>query len=85
MSPPKDEYEIDNIVNSEATGESEKVQNFKSIIYPIGKYEVTVRLSAEGQFIAIDEVKINKSFINYRKLSTSGDYHDVDEFYKEKK
>lgn len=84
MPPSEDEYDIDNIVKSEVTGEHEEVLDSQSIIYPIGKYEVKVRLSADGHFLAIDEVRINKSFINYMKLSRSGNYHDVDEFYEEK-
>jgi hypothetical protein len=83
MVAENDEYSLEELVNSGATGEHEGMEDFKIVICPIGKYEVVVRLTADGHFLGVDEVRVNKSFIDYTRLSTSGDYHDIDEFYKE--
>lgn len=83
MTINKDYYSLENLIRSGGTGNHDQIEESHTIIYPIGKYEITVRLSPDGDFLSVDEVKVNKTFINYQKLSTSGDYHDVDEFYKE--
>jgi hypothetical protein len=83
MAINKDYYSSENLIRSGGTGDHGQIEESHTIVYPIGKYEVTVRLSPDGHFLSVDEVKVNKTFIDYQKLSTSGDCHDVDEFYKE--
>ena len=83
MAINKDYYSLENLIRSSSTGDHGQIEKSHTIVYPIGKYEVTVRLSPDGHFLSVDEVKVNKTFVDYQKLSTSGDYHDVDEFYKE--
>ncbi len=84
MTLENDEYSFKKIVNSDVTGEHASGEDCHVIIYPIGKYEVSVRLSSDGHFLGIDAVQVNKSFLDYKRLSMSGDSHDIDEFYKER-
>jgi len=65
------------------TGSSEIAKEYKEIVYPFGKYQITVRLSPDNQFIGITEVKINKDFLSYKQKIVSKGFHDVDEFYPE--
>lgn len=83
MNIDEEKNSLNNIIIHGITGGHEELANFRTLVYPIEKYEIVVRLSPEGYFIGIDEVRICKSFIDNRKLSLSGEYHDVDEFYKE--
>lgn len=84
MTIENDEYSFERIVNSDVTGDQAGDEDSYVIICPIGKYQVSVRLTADGHFLGIVEVQINKSFIDFKRLSTSGEYHDVDKFYKER-
>lgn len=83
MTKENDEYSFEEIVNSDVTGEQSSTENSRVILYPLGKYLVSVRLSPDGHFLGIDAVQVNKSFIDYNRLSISGEYHDIDKFYKE--
>ncbi|MBF0530847.1 MAG: hypothetical protein HQK55_16580 [Deltaproteobacteria bacterium] len=83
MDVENKDYSLNSLVNSDVTGRHDAIEDFQLIIYPFGKYEILVRVTMDGRFLGINEVRLNKSFIDYKKLSTSGDYHDVDEFYKE--
>ncbi|MCP3685579.1 MAG: hypothetical protein GY861_23255 [bacterium] len=55
----------------------------KTIIYPVGKYEVTVNLASNNEFIGISAVKINKSFLSYEQETKPKGFHDVADFYRE--
>jgi len=60
-----------------------KAKGHNHIVYPFGKYEVTVELSPDNKFIGISEIKVNKDFRSYKQRIVSKGFHDVDEFYKE--
>jgi len=69
-------------VRKEGTGVPIPLE-YRDVVYPFRKYEITVRLTPDNEFIGIVEVKINKDFISYKqRLATKG-FHDVDEFYRE--
>ena len=57
-------------------------KEYKTIVYPFGKYQITIKLSLNNEFIGILEVKVNKDFLSYRQNISKG-FHDVDEFYRE--
>jgi hypothetical protein len=78
-----EKYSSEELIETGSTGEQEKSKETYTIIYPFGKYEVTIRLSSSNEFLGVEEVKINKSFIDYQRLATTGDFHDVEEFYKD--
>ncbi len=56
---------------------------FKTIVYPFGKYQITVNLDNLNRFIGITEIKINKEFISSMHQIVLKDYHDVLNFYED--
>jgi len=38
-----------------------------TIVYPFNKYLIVVRLTSDGRFIGIEEVRINKEFRSYKR------------------
>lgn len=67
----------------EGTGSREVTKEYKEIVYPFGKYQITVRLSPGNEFIGISEVKVNRDFLSYKQKMISKGFHDVEEFYRE--
>ena len=65
-----------------ATG-SHDFDETKFIVYPLGKYEITVELTSTNQFVGVVEVKVNKDFRSYSQRITSTKVHDVEEYYKD--
>lgn len=85
MKNPK--YQIRNEFTHEtahtfATG-SHDFNEKQFIVYPFGKYEITVELSSTNQFVGIVEVKVNKDFRSYSQRIASTKVHDVEEYYKD--
>ncbi len=66
----------------DATGSHSSAQGTKLVKFPIGNFVVIVRLTDEDQFVGIEEIEINRSFIGLNQMSRLGS-HDVDEFYRE--
>jgi hypothetical protein len=65
-----------------ATG-SHDFEETKFIVYPFGKYEITLELTSTNQFIGIVEVKVNKDFRSHSQRIASTKIHDVEEYYKD--
>jgi len=65
------------------TGSHDIPVDYKLIVYPFDKYEITVKVSPDNKFIEILEVKINKDFRSYKQKIASQGFHDVEEFYRE--
>jgi len=65
------------------SGSRDIPKDYKEIVYPFDKYQITVRLSLNNEFIGISKVKVNKDFRSYKQRIVSKGFHDVDEFYKE--
>ena len=57
--------------------------NSSIITYPLDKYEIKIRVGKNGEFIGVEEIKINKNFIDYKQQSSNKGYHDVSEYYSE--
>ena len=70
-----------NRLESQETGSHGELEEFKEIIYPFGKYQITVKLTLSNKFVGIIEVKINKEFLSYKQKTALRGFHDVDKFY----
>jgi len=75
-------YDYDKF-KKEGTGSHEVFENYKTIIYPFDKYQITIKVTPNNEFIGITEVKINKDFLSYKQKIARKGYHDVDEYYRE--
>lgn len=65
---------------TDTTGEH-AIMETKTIIYPLGPYEITIELSPDDQFIGITRIRLNKDFLSYKQKTMPKGYHDVEEFY----
>ncbi|MGA2574180.1 MAG: hypothetical protein ABSF36_08315 [Candidatus Methanomethylicaceae archaeon] len=78
--PPENDYKS---FKSQGTGGHSISQEYKTIVFPFDKYEITVKLTLNNEFVNIEGVKINKDFTSYKQKITSNGFHDVEKFYKE--
>jgi len=76
-------YEKTDSFENHKTGSHDVTEDYKIIVYPFDKYEITIKLSPNNEFIEILEVKVNKDFLSYKQKMISKGFHDVDEFYSE--
>ena len=76
------EYDQD-FLQGGSTGSHGLSEDYQIIIRPLGKYAVKVKLTPEGKFIDVIEVKINADFLSYRQKIASLDSLDVEDFYRE--
>jgi len=82
MCAEENDYKYEEF-REKGTGSHDVAKEYKEIVYPFGKYQITVRLSSNNEFIGITEVRINKDFLSYKQKMVSKGFHDVDEFYPE--
>lgn len=82
MDLSKKDYDYDKLKN-QGTGSHDKPDDYKIIVYPFDKYQITIKLAQTNEFIGITEVKINKKFLSHKQKISSQGFHDVDEFYRE--
>jgi hypothetical protein len=64
------------------TGSQELSQPYKIITRNFYKYEIKVKVTLDGVFLDIVEVKINKDFLSVQQRIVSKGFHDVEGFYK---
>ena len=69
------------ILKQQGTGSIQLDREFKIINYPFDKYIIKIKLSLKNEFIGIEEIKINKSFISYTHKTTPKGFHDVTKLY----
>ena len=69
----------DNLINQD-TG-SEEIPS-KTIKVPFEKYEISLKLGPNNEFIDIVSVSISKDFRSHEQKMRSLGYHDVSDFYK---
>lgn len=50
--------------------------------YPFGPYRVTVELAADGRFVSIRAIELEREFLSVRQRSQLPTYEDVEEFYR---
>ena len=70
-------------VKRNGTGFPDFPIEYKDIVYPFDKYEITVRLTPKHEFLGIVEIKINKEFMSYKQRLANKGFHDVEEYYRE--
>lgn len=66
------------------TGSATDFSDFKIVNFLFGKYELTIKLSLNNEFLDILEIKFNKDFAASSKEAQPKGSHDVDKFYPEK-
>ena len=71
-----------NSIFENSTG-STSVEKTKLISYPIDKFIVKVILTENDKFVGIEEISINKEFLDLKQKISSYNIHDVEEFYEE--
>jgi hypothetical protein len=64
---------------------SDDPNQIKRIEYKLDKYIITIKLSIDNKFIAVEQIKINKQFLDFKKTTSTKNFHDVNEFYEDDK
>jgi hypothetical protein len=57
-------------------------EDYVTITYPFDKYLIVVKLTSDGRFIGIEEIRINKDFRSY-KQAPQEIFHYIDEYEPE--
>ena len=70
-------------LKKQGTGSHEDIGDYKFLVIPFDRYEVTIKLTQDDQFVAIVEIGLNKDFLSHKQKITFTGYHDVEKFYKE--
>lgn len=82
MDPHAKDYDYRRL-REEGTGSHDEPSDYKTIVFPFDKYQITVKLTPANEFIGITEVKVNKNFLSHKQKITPQGFHDVDDFYRE--
>jgi hypothetical protein len=75
---------MDYLNQSFGTG-SHDFEEYKEIIFPFGKYEITIKLSPTNEFVGVTAIKVNKDFLSHSQKVSALSSWDVDEYYKDEK
>lgn len=67
------------------TGDHEPSEGaaYKIITYPLGIYEVKIKVDESNVFVGVLEVKANKDFMTFKQRISKTGVHDVDDYYKD--
>jgi hypothetical protein len=57
---------------------SKPVDEFISIVYPFEKFEIVVKITTDGKFVGIEEVRINKDFRSFSQMKSQKIFEHVD-------
>ena len=72
-------------LSKQGTGNVDLDEDTVTIVYPFGRYEITVRLTIDGRFVGIEQIKVNTRFLDHLQrlleMRSTG-YHDLDDYYK---
>ena len=69
---------IDDFNIEQGTGDNLE-QSFKMINYPFEMYEILVKLTFDGKFIGIDEIKLNEDFRTFKNKTPQRIFSIVNE------
>ncbi len=58
-------------------------EGYRTISYPFEKYEIIVRLTLDGRFVGIEEIRINKDFRSYAQSKPQKIFRDIDRYKPE--
>lgn len=81
MSDPEERSYED--LGNRGTGSHYSPEDYRIIIYPFDKYEIAVKVTPSNEFLGIEEVKVNKSYLSHKQRITGMGYHEVEEYYRE--
>jgi hypothetical protein len=70
---------VEDLIIEKGTG-SEFESKFDIINYPFEMYDIKVKLTIDGKFAGIEEVKINEDFRSYTNKTPQRIFSLVDEF-----
>ena len=65
------------------TGDTNDIQNYDIIEYPIGEYEIDIVVDSDNKFIGILEIRKKRDFLTHQQRIATRSFIDVDEYYKE--
>lgn len=65
------------------TGSKSFKDNVKIIEYPFDRFDISVEVGPNNEFLGIVAVKINKDFLSYAQKLRNATVHDMGEFYKD--
>jgi len=77
MSKEMEDFDYKRLKNRGTGGHT---KDFKEIVYPFHKYEITVKVSPNNEFIGISKVKVNKDFRSYKQKVSQKIFRYVDEY-----
>jgi len=83
MSKELEKLDYDALIKK-GTGNHGVEEDYKIVVFPFDRYEITIKLSQDNKFCDILEVKINEDFRSYKQKIASRGFHDVEKFYVEK-
>lgn len=58
------------------------ISNVREVEYRFGKFTVRIALTTDGEFIGVNEIRINKDFVAHERRTGTIGYHDVEAFYE---
>ncbi len=62
---------------------STSTKDFVTLEYPFERYVITVKLTSDGRFVGIEEVRINQDFRSYKQSVPQKIYRDIDRYEPE--
>ena len=72
-------------LSKQGTGSLDIDDDTVSVVYPLDRYEITVKLTRDGRFLGIEEVRVNKHFLDHlqqlRAVRPSGS-QALDDYYR---
>lgn len=74
-----DEIEVESKKSGSAAG---KIP-YETKVIPFQKYEIVVKLTSDGKFVGIQEVRINKDFRDYSQITHQKAFDYVDSYKPE--
>lgn len=80
MSLPEYEYAED-MFRDRGTGSHEELENYELIEREVANYTIKIRVTADGRFVDIVEVRLSKDFADYRQKAASLGSWDASEYY----
>ena len=73
------------LVNQERRniGTGSDSSEYVTVLYPFEMFEIVVKLTLDGKFVGIEEIRINKDFRSYKNKTPQRIFADVDELPSE--
>ena len=76
-------YDGGNLIIEPGTGDIEPLDYYDYTEIPFGKYVVKIKLSKDGKFLEIVEIRVRQDFLSFQQKMINYGSHNVDEYYQE--